>query len=153
MAAYVIVETNITDPDQYAQYRAASPGTLTEFGGRFVVRGGELEVLEGDWSPTRLVVTEFPNMDAVRAWYASPGYQAAKALRDGAGDAAHRRGGRRRRLSPNHRGPPPRGGRGTRGSPMTGFPATAGGAQTPRTSLVRRSRRRRGIAGPARKEW
>ena len=84
MSAYVIVETEITDPEQYEQYKAASPGAVASGGGRFVVRGGELAVLEGDWKPTRLVVLEFEDLDAARRWYDSPEYQEAKKLRDGA---------------------------------------------------------------------
>jgi len=84
MPAYVIVETDVTDPEQYEQYKAASPGAVASGGGRFVVRGGELAVLEGDWKPTRLVVLEFEDLDAARRWYDSPEYQEAKKLRDGA---------------------------------------------------------------------
>jgi len=84
MPAYVIVETDIHDPVQYEQYKAASPGAVASGGGRFVVRGGELAVLEGDWKPTRLVVLEFEDLDAARRWYDSPEYQEAKKLRDGA---------------------------------------------------------------------
>jgi uncharacterized protein (DUF1330 family) len=84
MPAYVIVETDIHDPEQYEQYKAASPAAVASGGGRFVVRGGELAVLEGDWQPTRLVVLEFEDLDAVKRWYDSPEYQAAKQLRKGA---------------------------------------------------------------------
>jgi uncharacterized protein (DUF1330 family) len=84
MSAYVIVETDIHDPEQYEQYKAASPGAVAAGGGRFVVRGGELAVLEGDWEPTRLVVLEFEDLDAAKRWYASKEYEAAKKLRDGA---------------------------------------------------------------------
>ncbi len=84
MPAYVIVETDIHDPEQYEQYKAASPAAVAGGGGRFVVRGGELAVLEGDWEPTRLVVLEFEDLEAVKRWYDSPEYQAAKKLRDGA---------------------------------------------------------------------
>jgi len=84
MPAYVIVETDISDPEQYEQYKAASPGAVAAGGGRFVVRGGELAVLEGDWSPSRLVVLEFPDLDAAKAWYESETYQEAKKLREGA---------------------------------------------------------------------
>jgi uncharacterized protein (DUF1330 family) len=86
MPAYVIVETDINDPDQYEQYKAASPAAVAGGGGRFVVRGGELAVLEGDWQPTRLVVLEFEDLDTVKRWYESPEYQAAKKLREGAAD-------------------------------------------------------------------
>jgi uncharacterized protein (DUF1330 family) len=84
MPAYVIVETDIQDPEQYDRYRAASPGAVHSGGGRFVVRGGELAVLEGDWNPSRLVVLEFPDLEAARRWYGSAEYQDVKRLRDGA---------------------------------------------------------------------
>ena len=86
MPAYVIVETNITDPEQYEQYKAASPGAVASGGGRFIVRGGELAVLEGDWSPSRLVMVEFPDLEAAKRWYESERYQEAKRLRDGAAE-------------------------------------------------------------------
>jgi uncharacterized protein (DUF1330 family) len=82
--AYVIVETDIHDPEQYDRYKAASPEAVSAGGGRFVVRGGDLAVLEGDWSPTRLVVLEFDDLEAAKRWYDSPAYQEAKKLRDGA---------------------------------------------------------------------
>ena len=80
----MIVETDIHDADRYEQYKAVSPAAVAGGGGRFVVRGGELAVLEGDWEPTRLVVLEFEDLEAVKRWYASPEYQEAKKLRDGA---------------------------------------------------------------------
>ena len=84
MTAYLIVETDIHDPERYEQYKAASPGAVEAGGGRFVVRGGELAVLEGDWHPKRLVVLEFDDLDAARRWYESENYQEAKKLREGA---------------------------------------------------------------------
>ena len=60
MPAYLIVETDVTDPEQYEQYKAASPGAIAAFGGRFIARGGALAVLEGDWNPKRVVLVEFP---------------------------------------------------------------------------------------------
>ena len=84
MAAYVIVETDVTDPEQYEQYKAASPGAIAAGGGRFLVRGGELVVLEGDWRPPRLVMLEFEDIEAARRWYESEAYQEAKKLREGA---------------------------------------------------------------------
>jgi uncharacterized protein (DUF1330 family) len=84
MPAYLIVETDITDPEQYEQYKAASPGAIAAHGGRFVVRGGETAVLEGDWSPKRLVVVEFEDLEAAKRFYDSPEYQAAMKLREGA---------------------------------------------------------------------
>ena len=84
MPAYVIVETDVHDPEQYERYKAASPDAVHAGGGRFVVRGGELAVLEGDWNPSRLVVLEFPDLEAARRWYDSPEYDEAKRLREGA---------------------------------------------------------------------
>jgi uncharacterized protein (DUF1330 family) len=84
MPAYLIVETDITDPEQYEQYKAASPAAIGAAGGRFVVRGGELAVLEGDWSPKRLVVVEFDDLETARRFYESPEYQEAIKLREGA---------------------------------------------------------------------
>jgi uncharacterized protein (DUF1330 family) len=86
MPAYVIVETDVRDPDQYERYKAASPGAIAAGGGRFVVRGGEIAVLEGDWHPKRLVVLEFENLDAAKRWYDSPEYREAKRLREGAAE-------------------------------------------------------------------
>jgi uncharacterized protein (DUF1330 family) len=84
MPAYLIVETDITDPVQYEEYKAASPGAIAAHGGRFVVRGGETAVLEGEWRPKRLVVVEFDDLEAARHFYDSPEYQAARKLREGA---------------------------------------------------------------------
>lgn len=84
MTAYVIVETDVTDPEQYKQYMAASPGAVEAAGGRFLVRGGELAVLEGDWNPPRIVVLEFDDLDAAKRWYDSELYRHARDLRAGA---------------------------------------------------------------------
>lgn len=84
MPAYVIAETDVTDPDRYERYKAASPAAIAAGGGRFLVRGGELVVLEGDWQPTRLVVLEFENLATAKRWYESEVYQEAKKLREGA---------------------------------------------------------------------
>jgi uncharacterized protein (DUF1330 family) len=67
MPAYLIVETDIIDPEQYEQYKAASPGAVAAGGGRFLVRGGEMAVLEGDWTPSRLVLLEFPDLETAKA--------------------------------------------------------------------------------------
>jgi uncharacterized protein (DUF1330 family) len=88
MPAFVIVETDITDPERYEHYKAASPSAIAAGGGRFLVRGGELVVLEGDWQPTRLVMLEFEDLAAAKRWYESEVYQEANRLRDG---AAHMR--------------------------------------------------------------
>jgi uncharacterized protein (DUF1330 family) len=82
--AYIIAETDIHDPEQYERYRQASPAAVEAGGGRFLVRGGELAVLEGDWQPKRLVLLEFESLDAAKRFYASDAYQEAKGLREGA---------------------------------------------------------------------
>jgi uncharacterized protein (DUF1330 family) len=84
MSAYVIVETDVTDPEQYERYKAAASDAVAAAGGRYLVRGGELAVLEGDWQPTRLVVLEFEDLAAARRWYDSQQYQQARRLRAGA---------------------------------------------------------------------
>lgn len=81
MAAYVIAEIEVTDAEAFEQYRREVPATLTPFGGRFIVRGGAVETLEGDWQPKRLVVLEFPDRAAAHAWWSSQAYAAPKALR------------------------------------------------------------------------
>jgi uncharacterized protein (DUF1330 family) len=84
--AYIIVETDIHDPEQYERYKQASPSAVAASGGRFLVRGGEICVLEGDWQPKRLVMLEFDSLDAARRFYTSPVYEEAKRLRAGAAD-------------------------------------------------------------------
>jgi uncharacterized protein (DUF1330 family) len=84
MPAYVIIDSDVHDPEQYKQYKQASPGAVAAGGGRFLARGGEVAVLEGDWQPRRLVVLEFEDLYAATRWYASPTYQDAKRLREGA---------------------------------------------------------------------
>ena len=84
MPAYLIVETDIHDAEQYKQYTSAVPATIEQYGGRFVVRGGEFEVLEGDWTPVRLVMLEFDDLAAIKRWFESPEYQEVKQLREGA---------------------------------------------------------------------
>jgi uncharacterized protein (DUF1330 family) len=83
MPAYVIVDIDVTDPERYEQYRAAVPATLAAADGRFLVRGGGITILEGDWQPSRLVVLEFESITAAERWYESAAYQAAKKLREG----------------------------------------------------------------------
>jgi uncharacterized protein (DUF1330 family) len=84
MPAYVITETDVHDPERYRRYMAATPEVVAAAGGRFVARGGELAVLEGDWRPKRLVVLEFDDLDAAKRWYDSPEYREARRLREGA---------------------------------------------------------------------
>jgi uncharacterized protein (DUF1330 family) len=81
MSAYLVVEVEITDPAQYDEYRQKVPATLEKYRGRFVVRGGDPETLEGKWSPKRIVVLEFPDRATARSWWSSAEYAPAKAQR------------------------------------------------------------------------
>lgn len=81
---YLIVQSRITDAEQFRHYMAAAPEAIKAFGGEYLVRGGRLEVLEGQWQPPRLTVLRFPSFEAAKAMYESPGYTAARALRAGA---------------------------------------------------------------------
>jgi uncharacterized protein (DUF1330 family) len=84
MPAYVIVEIDITDPERYEDYKAAAAPAVAAAGGSYLVRGGELAVLEGDWRPTRLVILQFEDLAAARRWYESDGYRDARQRRQGA---------------------------------------------------------------------
>ena len=81
MPAYVIANVTVKDPVRYEDYRRLVTPTLAKYGGRFIARGGQIEVLEGDWRPNRLVVLEFPSMDRAREWWNSPEYSEARAIR------------------------------------------------------------------------
>jgi uncharacterized protein (DUF1330 family) len=83
MAAYVVVQIAIHDPATYERYKAMAPASIAAYGGRYIVRGGPSEVLEGSWQPPRLVVLEFPTVAQAQAWWASPEYAPAKAVRQG----------------------------------------------------------------------
>ena len=84
MPAYVIADVrDAWDADALDEYRRRNTDAVANHGGRFVVRGGEQELLEGDWPSKRLVVIEFPDMDAARAWWSSEEYEAIKPLRRG----------------------------------------------------------------------
>jgi uncharacterized protein (DUF1330 family) len=81
VAAYIIAEIEVTDPATYATYRAQTPGVVERHGGRFLVRGGAAETLEGAGPPGRLVVLEFPDLATARRFYESPEYQAIIGIR------------------------------------------------------------------------
>lgn len=84
MPAYVIVDIEITDPEQYERYKALAPATVAAYGGRYVARGGATLSLEGDWQSKRLVILEFDSLERAQAWHDSPDYRAARALRQSA---------------------------------------------------------------------
>jgi uncharacterized protein (DUF1330 family) len=81
MSGYLIFDIDITNPEKYEEYKKMVPPTLEKFGGRFVVRGGRVEPLEGNWSPKRIGVIEFPSVEQARAWWESQDYAPAKKLR------------------------------------------------------------------------
>jgi uncharacterized protein (DUF1330 family) len=84
VTAYVLVDVDVSDPEQYDRYKPLAAASVERYGGRYIVRGGGCEVLEGDRVPNRLVVLEFPDADAARRWYRSAEYDEAKATRAGA---------------------------------------------------------------------
>jgi uncharacterized protein (DUF1330 family) len=83
-AAYLIVESQVTDPEVFKRYMAAAPEVVKSFGGEYLVRGGRLGVLEGDWQPPRMTVLRFPSFAQAQAMYDSPAYTHARSLREGA---------------------------------------------------------------------
>jgi uncharacterized protein (DUF1330 family) len=81
MAAFVVVQESIENEAVFAQYRAKAPATVEAYGGKFLARGGNLEVLEGELPHKRLVILEFPTRQDAIAWYNSPEYQEILPLR------------------------------------------------------------------------
>lgn len=81
MAAYVVVQVNVRDPAAYERYKALAAPAVAAHGGRYIVRGGRTEPLEGSWNPPRLVVLEFPDAERARSWWGSDEYGPAKAIR------------------------------------------------------------------------
>lgn len=81
MAAFVIADIEVTDPDLFAKYGEQAGPTIAPFDGKALVLGGETDVVEGDWQPNRLVILEFPSLEQARAWYNSPAYQKILPLR------------------------------------------------------------------------
>ena len=81
MKAYLVAEVTVTDQEAYESYKKGVPATVAAFGGRFIVRGGKMETLEGTWTPQRLVILEFPDMAKLREWYDSSEYRPLLELR------------------------------------------------------------------------
>ena len=75
MPAYVIVEIEIVDPVGYGEYKKQAAAIVHQHGGKYIVRGGRTEVLEGDWNPKRIVVLEFPTMERAKQWLNSEEYR------------------------------------------------------------------------------
>ncbi len=81
MPAYVLVQVEVQDVVTYEKYKPMVPATLVAYGGKFIVRGGGTDTLEGDWSPKRLVILEFPSVEQAKKWWSSEEYAEAKGLR------------------------------------------------------------------------
>ena len=81
MAGYVIADVEVTDPELFAEYRKLVSATIDKYGGKYLARGGESMVVEGDWTPHRTVVIEFESMDRAREWYHSEEYAPALKMR------------------------------------------------------------------------
>ena len=82
MAAYVIVDIDIADPAPFEEYKRLAGPTVTAHGGRYVARGGKVTTLEGEWRPGRISVLEFPTAEKAKAWWDSPDYRKARAIRN-----------------------------------------------------------------------
>jgi uncharacterized protein (DUF1330 family) len=85
--AYIVVQVDVTNAQQYGEYMKLSPDIIAKFGGHFIARGGRMETLEGPPARSRVVVVEFPSFERAQEFYKSPQYQAAKKLREGAASA------------------------------------------------------------------
>ena len=81
MSAYVIVDIQVTDPEGYEDYKRLAAATVTAYGGKYLARGGKTEVLEGNWTPNRLVILEFESAVQVITWLESPEYHAPRQMR------------------------------------------------------------------------
>jgi uncharacterized protein (DUF1330 family) len=81
MSAYVIVEIDVTNPVGYEEYKKQAGATVAQHGGKYIVRGGKTEVLEGDWKPKRIVVLEFESMQRAKEWLNCEGYREPRKMR------------------------------------------------------------------------
>jgi uncharacterized protein (DUF1330 family) len=81
MPAYIVVDVSIHNAENYEDYKKLTPASIAAYGGKFIVRGGKTETLEGNWQPERMVVIEFSTVERAKQWWASDEYAPAKALR------------------------------------------------------------------------
>lgn len=88
MTAYVVINNDILDPDRYGEYAKLAPATVEPYGGKYLARGGKVEVLEGDWVPSRLVILQFESVEQAKKWLNSEEYSKARKIRQ---SAAHSR--------------------------------------------------------------
>ena len=88
MAGYVLIDSEVTDEALFAEFRGRVAATIEAHGGRYLVRGGATEVIEGEWMPDRIVVVEFDNVEQARAWLSSPEYIEIKEIRTKSANAS-----------------------------------------------------------------
>jgi uncharacterized protein (DUF1330 family) len=81
MSAYIVVEIDVTDPEGYEEYRRLAAPTVINSGGKYIVRGGNAQTLEGDWCPTRFVILQFDSVDQAKAWWSSEEYAPIRGIR------------------------------------------------------------------------
>jgi len=81
MSAYIIVEVEVNNEKEYEEYKKLTPASISAHDGKFIVRGGQAETLEGGWKPQRIVILEFPSAEKAKEWWASEEYAAAKKIR------------------------------------------------------------------------
>ncbi len=81
MSAYIIVDIDVRDAQSYDRYKEVAPPSIAAFGGRYLARGGRTELLEGEWTPKRLVILEFANVERAKEWLNSREYREARAMR------------------------------------------------------------------------
>jgi uncharacterized protein (DUF1330 family) len=81
MPAYIIADIDVHDPERYEEYKKLSTAAAAKYGAKFLVRGGPVDVLEGNWTPNRFIILEFPTLERARAWWDSEEYRLAKELR------------------------------------------------------------------------
>lgn len=86
MAAYIVVEVDVKDPERYADYQSMVPASVAAYGGEYLIRGGQLENLEGDWEPQRFVMIQFESVDQAKRWWDSEEYRQARNLRQATAD-------------------------------------------------------------------
>jgi len=84
MAAYLVVDIDVTNAAQFEEYKKLAPAAIAKYGGRYLIRGGAYEALEGNWKPQRLTIVEFDSMEKAKAFYTSSEYQVAINARAGA---------------------------------------------------------------------
>ena len=81
MAYYIVADIDVKDPSEYKNYSQQAPATVEKYGGKFIVRGGQPETLEGNWQAKRIVIIEFSSAEQAKNWYNSPEYQAIIGIR------------------------------------------------------------------------